>query len=138
MRGKGVFLVFWVVVFFSTGAVFGVDRLVPGVYPTIQAGIDSAGPGDMVIVSAGTYNENLDFGGKAITVTSSNPADPNVVAATVIDCAGSGRGVYFGNGEGASSVLDGLTITGGSEYGGGLYFGSGRPVGKASDVTNVT
>ncbi len=128
MRCKGVFLVVWAVVFVCASGVFGVDRLVPGGYPTIQAGIDAAGPGDVVIVSVGTYNENLDFLGKAITVTSSNPADPAVVAATVIDCAGSGRGVYFGNGEGVSSVLDGLTITGGVvDEGGGIYCNGASP-----------
>ncbi|MHC4213628.1 MAG: BACON domain-containing protein [Planctomycetota bacterium] len=96
----------------------------------------AAGTGDVVIVSAGTYNENLDFGGKAITVTSTGPDNPNVVAATVIDCAGSGRGVYFGNGEGASSVLDGLTITGGSaDVGGGIYCDGTSPTIKRCVVS---
>ncbi|GAI61123.1 unnamed protein product, partial [marine sediment metagenome] len=32
-----------------------------------------------------TYYENINFLGKAITVRSTDPNDPNVVAATIID-----------------------------------------------------
>jgi len=65
----------------------------------------------------GTNNRDLDFHGKAITVRSTNPNDPTVVAATVIDCQGtpsnSHIGFDFHSGEGASSLLFGLTITNG-------------------------
>lgn len=65
----------------------------------------------------GPGNIDIDFKGKAITVRSGNPLDPNVVAGTVIDCNGSiyepHRGFYFHSGEDTSSKLAGVTITNG-------------------------
>lgn len=95
-------------------------------YPTIQSAIDDANDGDTVVVSAGTYQENIDFLGRAITVQSADPNDPNVVAATIIDCQGSvsesHRGFYFHSGEDANSIIDGLTVTNaGGYYRGAVY-----------------
>src|ERR1700692_4766100 len=45
---------------------------VPIDQPTIQTAIDAASNGDTVLVADGTYKENADFKGKAITVTSVN------------------------------------------------------------------
>ena len=98
-------------------------RLVPSEYATIQAAIDGCNNGDVVIVEPNTYtgpgNRDLDFKGKAITVRSIEPNNPDVVAATIIDCQGAGRGFYFHNDEGPDSVLNGLTITGGHTSSGG-------------------
>ncbi|MGD8454522.1 MAG: right-handed parallel beta-helix repeat-containing protein [Phycisphaerae bacterium] len=86
---------------------------VPADYATIQAAIDAATHGDEVVIADGTYtgtgNKNLGFAGKAITVRSAsgNPA------LCIIDCEGAGRGFYFHSGEGADSVVEGLTITNG-------------------------
>lgn len=122
--------------FFLVSDSLATDRLVPGEYSTIQAAINDCNNGDTVIISPGTYtgagNCNIDFGGKAITVTSTNPQDPCVVATTVIDCQNvSGqRGFYFHSGESTSSVIDGLTITDGyvKDCGGAIYCYGGSPL----------
>jgi len=85
-----------------------------------------------VLVSDGTYTENIDFSGKAITVTSVNGA-----SSTTIDGNQNGSVVTFDSGEGSGSVLDGFKLTNGSGtnnyYGGGIYCSSTSP-----SITNCT
>src|SRR5271169_3871139 len=78
---------------------------VPADQPTIQAGITAASNGDTVLVSAGTYYENINFSGKAITVTSASGP-----AATVIDGSkgSSNPTVTFSTSETTQSVLSGF------------------------------
>jgi len=87
--------------------------LVPGEQPTIQAGIDVAADGDIVLVAAGVYtgtgNRNLSFSGKKITVRSEDGAE-----ATLIDCEYTGRGFVFDSGETPDSKLAGFSILNGS------------------------
>jgi nitrous oxidase accessory protein NosD len=101
----------------------GDTLLVPGSYPFIQEAIVQSSEGDTVLVSPGTYVENLDFLGKNITVMSSR--GPSV---TVIDGNGAGQVVCFRSGEGSSAILQGFTLRNGDGYitGGGLccYFTS--------------
>src|SRR6266850_2970215 len=84
---------------------------VPQDVPTIQAGIDAAVNGDTVLVSPGTYVENINFNGKAITVTSSDGR-----AVTIIDGNANGSVVTFNHGETAASVLSGFTIRNGYTF----------------------
>jgi hypothetical protein len=86
---------------------------IPSQYPTIQAAIDDANNGDTVIVSPGTYLENINFNGKNIILTSTNPDDSEIVAATIIDGDSQGSVVTFSDGETSEAVLTGFTITGG-------------------------
>jgi len=86
---------------------------VPGEYGTIQAAINAAVNGDFIIVNPGLYNENINFRGKAITVSSTNPDDPNTVKRTIIDANGVGSVITFASNEGPDAVLTGFTITGG-------------------------
>ena len=109
--------------FILCGAQVSADTLhVPSEqYSSIQSAIDDANDGDTVIISTGTYQENINFLGKAITVRSTDPNDPNIVAATIIDGnepndPDYGSVITFSSGEGNQSVLTGLTITGGTGF----------------------
>ncbi len=88
-------------------------------YGTIQSAIEDANDGDTIIVSPGSYTENIDFLGKAVVVRSSDPNDASIVAATVIDGSNPadpniGSVATFKNGEGVGSVLSGFTIQNGT------------------------
>jgi parallel beta-helix repeat protein/predicted outer membrane repeat protein len=102
-----------------------------GSYTNIQPAIVDAVDGDTVLVNDGTYFENIDFLGKAITVISVNGAQFTKIDGGGID----GSVVTFINGETLNSVLDGFTIMNGSGtfvyydtyyelYGGGIYCGN--------------
>ncbi|MCK4559189.1 MAG: T9SS type A sorting domain-containing protein [Calditrichia bacterium] len=94
---------------------------VPTNYPTIQGAINTAVDGDIVLVDEGTYYENINFKGKAITVASQFIMDQDTshISKTIIDGSqhshpDSGSVVIFQSGEDTTSVLCGFTITGGT------------------------
>ena len=88
---------------------------------SVQEAIDAAAPGDVVLLSAGTYTGDIDFVGKAITVAGTGPE-------SVLQGSGTGSVVSFAAGEGAGSVLANLTITGGlADRGGGIYVAGASP-----------
>ena len=78
-------------------------------YEYIRHAINEAGSGDHIVVGEGVYFENISFNGKNITLSSTDPNDPNVVAATIIN--GDNHAVTFAGGQDASCVLAGFTIT---------------------------
>ncbi|MBP7051475.1 MAG: right-handed parallel beta-helix repeat-containing protein [Phycisphaerae bacterium] len=100
-----------VLAFSCSADVFTVDDDGVADFQTIQDAIDNSWHGDTIIVMPGTYEEQIVFGGRQITVRSEDPEDPNVVANTVI-ASDSDAGVLFEFGENEDSVLMGLTITG--------------------------
>ena len=112
---------------------------VPAEYPTIQAALDAAAnTGDEIIVAPGTYPEAINFVGKAVYLHSADGPAVTTINATglntsVVTCASR---------EGAGTVLEGFTITGGrgtpegwygDTYGGGMYNSGSNPT-----VTNCT
>jgi len=78
----------------------------------IQHAIDRAGDGDVIVVLPGTYNEAIDFKGKAITLRSTRGS-----GATTINGNGAYHVVTCTSGEDANTVLEGFTITGGNANG---------------------
>jgi hypothetical protein len=103
---------------------------VPGDYAAIQQAIDNSKNGDMILVSPGVYKENINFKGKAITVASTNAADPEVVKSTIIHAAAKSSVVTFTTGETSNSILAGFTITGGygnvrADLGTNIFWGAG-------------
>ncbi len=94
---------------------------VPRDYPTIQAAIDAAENGAVIIVATGAYFENLNMRGKALTLRSADPLDASVVAETIIDGRRLAPVVTFEGGEPSVTLLAGFTITHGSAlFGGGI------------------
>lgn len=109
---------------------------VPGDQPTIQAAINAASNGDTVLVAPGTYQENINFNGKAITVTSSGGPQ-----STIIDGGHNGSVVTFNTGEASTSVLNGFTIQNGFatntfDEGGGLFIYETSPTITNNIITN--
>src|SRR5215467_1681183 len=106
---------------------------VPANQPTIQAAINAANNGDTVLVAPGTYVEKINFGGKAVTLTSSG--GPSV---TTIDGGAQGSVVTFSTGEGLTSVLNGFTVRNGFRNGlsgGGIYIASASPTITGNIIT---
>jgi parallel beta-helix repeat protein len=96
---------------------------------SIQAGIDLSSSSDTVLVAKGTYIENINFKGKAITVMSELGRDSTKIDGGSPSNPDTASVVTFVSSEDTNSVLDGFTITGGTgtswtegEYsGGGIY-----------------
>jgi hypothetical protein len=97
---------------FAANAAAATVLHVPQDYPTIQSAIDAAATGDTVLVSAGTYNETIDFRSKAITVESESGA-----ASTIINGDGVGVVVTMSANAGETPVLRGFTVRNGGPYG---------------------
>lgn len=115
---------------------------VPSSYPTIQAAVDAAGYGDTVLVSPGTYLENILIQGNAKVLTlASNfifSGDTNDINNTVIDASqpqnpNYGMAILLKNQDTTLMPrITGFTITGGTgyykTYGGGIYSSNAIPV----------
>ncbi|KAK3271500.1 hypothetical protein CYMTET_20157 [Cymbomonas tetramitiformis] len=103
---------------------------------TIQYALDKAENGDQVLLTSGAYsgrgNFDLRFLGKSVHLYGS----PD----TIIDCEGQGRGIVFENGEGSTSLVDGITITGCNSLKGSaiLFVNGASPEIRNSIFSNCT
>ena len=124
---------------------------VPGSYSTIQAAINASSDFDTVLVSAGFYQENIDFSGKNIVLTSTYIIDQDsaIISSTIIDGGQDGSVVIFENNENDNAIIEGFTIQNGNgyfadpdgngtfyTYGGGIYCKGSSPIIKDLIITN--
>lgn len=80
-------------------------------FSEIQAAINIANNGDTIYVSPGTYNENVNFNNKLLTLQSTAGADKTIIAGT------GGTTVTVSN----AARIEGFTISGGTaSFGAGL------------------
>ncbi|MFN8454760.1 MAG: right-handed parallel beta-helix repeat-containing protein [Anaerolineae bacterium] len=89
---------------------------VPGDAPTIQAGIDRARDGDLVLVAPGVYHENIQLAGKTITLASQyhTTQNPNFIDQTIIDGSG-GAVITVKSSVGPDTKIIGFTIRNGDD-----------------------
>ncbi len=86
----------------------GTTIRVPGDKPSISTALYAAESGDTILVSPGTYVENIDFFGKDVVVRSTGGP-----AVTVIDGGGEREVVRIARGESRAARLEGFTIRNG-------------------------
>lgn len=79
---------------------------------SIQAAIDASSDGDRVLLQPGTYVEHVQLAGKAIQLIGIGGSD-----VTILDGGGGGATLSFFSGEGVTTRVTGLSITGGSNSG---------------------
>jgi len=108
---------------------------VPADQPTIQAGINAASNGDTVLVSPGTYNENIDYKGKGITVTSGATAYSGATA-TIINGSTDGPVVNLSTNEPSTTVLNGFTIEGAHAFSGPGVVSAGVAISGSSAIVS--
>lgn len=93
-----------------------------GDFATITEAINASGSGDSIRVMSGTYIENIDFGGRSISITSIDGPET-----TVIDGSGIASVVRMYGEPSDATVLDGFTIRNGNSPLGGGVITDGSP-----------
>ena len=107
-----------------TSTALATDRLVPSQYPTIQAAIDAAVNGDVILVSPGPYSQRIDMKGKAVQLKSTAGRTQTFISSGGV----SGAVVSCITGETSSCIIEGFTIYGAT--GSGIAITSASPVFK--------
>lgn len=102
-------------------------------FAEIQPAIDAAQEGDTIVVSRGQYPGGLEFRGRNITLRSTDPDDPEVVADTWIHTPEDDndamitrvRAITLTGQEDPNCVIQGLTLSGRASSNGGGILGQG-------------
>ena len=103
-----------------------IDQFIVGAkgdFATITDAINASGTGDSILVMPGTYFENIDFGGRGITIESTGGADVTIIDGGSNACVVRMYGVPTN-----TTVLDGFTIQNGDSPIGGGVLTDGSPV----------
>ncbi len=120
---------------FVCGTLEAATYYVPDDYPSIQGAIVAVSASDEIIVRDGTYQENLDFLGKEITLRSENGPETTIIDGSSL----SEVTVTFANGEGEAAVLEGFTITHrNTASGGGILCSNSSPTITGNIITGNT
>ncbi len=122
----------------SRAAVYNVRPDGLGDFPTIQAAVDAAVPGDIITLEDGTFtgdgNRDITLRGKSLIVRS----ESGVPSRCVIACGGTfddpHRGFIFDSGEDSNAVIADITVQGGYAagdpphcYGGAIFCSQSSP-----------
>jgi len=93
-----------------------------GEFPTIQAAVDTAREGSVILLHNGVFtgegNRDVDFLGKPLVIRSERGRPDSCV----IDCEGVGRAFVLESGEGPGFYIEGIEIiNGAADHGGAIY-----------------
>ena len=103
-----------IIIIFISNITLANVLLVPQQYPTIQTAINASSANDTILISSGIYFENINFRGKPIVVKGNGPSDSVIIDGSQPIYSDSASVVTFNNGESEYSILDGITIRGGT------------------------
>ena len=118
-------------------------------YNNIQSAINASISGEIVLVSNGTYQENIVLDGKDITLTSlfMNTQNQEDINSTIIDGNNNGAVISIFNGESSLNLIEGFKIINGNGrytvasmgigyYGGGIYIKDSSPTIRNCIISN--
>lgn len=121
-------------VVFGPGPILNMTQANMPYYFTITGAIEAAQDGDELEAAPGTYNEAINFEGKAITLRGAGSLNRGG-GLSIIDATGQeASAVTCASGEGAGTILEGFVVTGGAGLfnsgewrGGGMYNDASHP-----------
>jgi hypothetical protein len=93
---------------------FAATLLVPTQYPTIQAAVDNASAGDIIVVAPGEYGESVNLRGKSIVLRSEIDLGAQIIAPP------NSRSIVATSGEPSTTRVVGFDLRRGSSVGGGV------------------